>query len=345
MNTILIKPALAWDELPEDAQRSRRINTVALILGLLCFFIIPNVKLPKIDRTQQEAIPERMAHIIREKKIELPPPPPKPLEQKKVEEKKAAVEEPVAKSKPMEIKKPSETATAKQINDAKAKAGNALKASGVVDALADLRSFETAGESMAKNPGTGGDLQKNSGEPIGTSRNMITSRAGAGSGGLAYQGAASSGFGGGVAGGKGGKGDFNLGPKGAKDMKGGLISSVQGVGGAGGGRGAGNGGGRGEGGIGKRTPEEIRYIFNKYSAKIDSAYARALKDDPSLEGTISLRLVIDPNGSVTSCEVAASELNNPELEAKIVAIVKSFNFGDDNVEVWKGKFPVNLYPK
>ncbi|HEX5276179.1 MAG TPA: AgmX/PglI C-terminal domain-containing protein [Fluviicoccus sp.] len=344
MSSILIRPSLAWDELPEDARRSRRFNTTAMILGLLCFIIIPNIKLPKVERTQQEAIPERMAHIIREQKVELPPPPPKPLEVKKPEEQKAA-EEPVAKAKPIEIKqRPSETATAKEISDAKAKAGNALKASGVVDALADLRGFETTGESMAKNPGTGGDLQKNSGEPVGTSRNMITSRAGAGSGGLAYQGAASSGFGGGVAGGKGGKGDFNLGPKGAKDMKGGLISSVQGVGGGGGGRGEG-GGGRGEGGIGKRTPEEIRYVFNKYSAKIDSAYARALKDDPSLEGTISLRLVIDPNGSVTSCEVASSELNNPELEAKIVAIVKSFNFGEDSVEVWKGKFPVNLYPK
>ena len=63
-----------------------------------------------------------------------------------------------------------------------------------------------------------------------------------------------------------------------------------------------------------------------------------------MEGTIRLKLVVDPSGKVVSCEVASSELNNAELESKIVSIVKSFNFGDDDVEVWKGTYPVNFYP-
>jgi protein TonB len=171
---------------------------------------------------------------------------------------------------------------------------------------------------------------------------MIGSKAGTGSGGLAYNGASSTGFGGGVAGGSGSKGNHNLGSKGTKDMKGGLIGAAGN--GVAGGRGDGEGKTRGEGGIGKRTTEDIRRIFDQNGGRLNNAYQRALKDDPSMEGTIRLKLVVDPSGKVVSCEVASSELNNSELESKIVSIVKSFNFGDDDVELWKGTYPVNFYP-
>ena len=323
-HNIMLRPMLPWDDLPGDASRKRRIDTIALVIAIILCLIVAVIKLPKLKR-DETVIPERIARIV-ERKVELPPPPPVKKEEKKAEEKPAdkpkPVEEKVAKVKPTE----------NEVKTAKEKASKALEQSGVADALKDLR------ESMTVADMNMDSLQKDSGQPVGTSRNMLNSRAGANSGGLAYNGAHSSGFGGGVAGGKGGKGNFGLGGKGTTNMKGGVIASA-------GGGGRGDGGGRGEGGIGKRTQEEIRYVFNKYSGKIDSAYQRALKDDPSMEGTVRLRMVIDPNGTVTSCEIASSDLNNPELEAKIVAIVKSFNFGDDNVEVWKGTFPVNLYPK
>ena len=342
---IMIKAYLPWDELPEDAARARRINRTALIIGLLFALIIPNIKLPPPPPTApNEDFNNRIAQVIqRQQEVVLPPPPPKPLEQKKPEKTDEQKPEENKPKEQVEKEPPSKHATKEQIDKATAKGQKLLKDAGVADALASLRDFETTGMAMAKNPSTGGDLQKNSGEPVGTSRNMLTSRAGANSGGLAYQGGFSSGFGGGVAGGRGGKGDFNLGVKGAKDMKGGLIAGVQGVGGAGNGKGG--AGDRGAGGVGKRTQEEIRAIFDRFSGKIVSAYVRATKDDPSLQGVLRLRLTIDPYGSVTECTVASSELNNPELEAKIVAIVRGFNFGADNVEVWKGTFPVNLYPK
>jgi hypothetical protein len=40
-----------------------------------------------------------------------------------------------------------------------------------------------------------------------------------------------------------------------------------------------------------------------------------------------------------------ASLNNPELESKIVALVRGFNFGADEVEVWNGKYPLNFYPQ
>ena len=327
MSSHLISGFLPWDELPENANRARKINIVALALAILCFVIIPFVKLPPIPRADV-VVPERVARMV-ERKVELPPPPPKPPEVKKEDVKKEAKpedkpkpieKEPVAKVKP----------TDNQIKKAKEVAQKEISA--VADALADLRDMEIT----ATKPATGG-LQKDNGGPAGTSRNMIGSKAGAGSGGIAYNGASSTGFGGGVAGGSGSKGNLNLGSKGTKDMKGGLIASS--------GSGSGyEGKTRGEGGIGKRTTEDIRRIFDQNGGRLNSAYQRALKDDPSMEGTIRLKLVVDPSGKVVSCEVASSELNNAELESKIVSIVKSFNFGDDDVEVWKGTYPVNFYP-
>ena len=337
MSTHLISGFLPWDELPENATRAKRINIVALGLAILCFVIIPFIKVPPISRTDTK-VPERIARMV-ERKVVLPPPPPKPPEVKKEEkkeEKKVEDKPKIEKPKPIEkepVAKPKPTEN--QVKVAKEKAQQQIAS--IADDLAALRDMDVVATSK---PSTGG-LQKNNGGPAGTSRNMLTSKAGAGSGGVAaYSGGASSGFGGGVAGGSGSKGNHNLGVKGTQNVKGGLIAAS----GNGAGRGDGEGKTRGEGGIGKRTTEDIRRIFDQNGGRLNNAYQRALKDDPSMEGTVRLKLVVDPSGKVLSCEVASSELNNPELEAKIVSLVKGFNFGDDNVDVWKGTYPVNFYP-
>lgn len=335
MSTHLISGFLPWDELPENANRARKINAIALVLAIICFAVIPFVKLPPVPRTETK-VPEVVARAI-ERQVVLPPPPPKPPEVKKEEKKETKVEEKkevkVEKPKPIE-KEPVAKAkpTESQVKAAKAVAQQQIAS--VADALADLRDMDVVATSK---PATGG-LQKDNGGPAGTSRNMLTSKAGAGSGGVAYTGSASSGFGGGVAGGSGSKGNLNLGSKGTTNMQGKQIAA------AGNGTGGEGGKTRGEGGVGKRSQEDIRRIFDQNGGRLNNAYQRALKDDPSMEGTIRLKLVVDPNGKVTSCEVASSDLNNSELEAKIVALVRGFNFGEDDVEVWKGTYPVNFYP-
>ena len=78
MSSHLISGFLPWDELPENANRARKINIVALALAILCFVIIPFVKLPPIPRADV-VVPERVARMV-ERKVELPPPPPKPTQ-------------------------------------------------------------------------------------------------------------------------------------------------------------------------------------------------------------------------------------------------------------------------
>jgi outer membrane biosynthesis protein TonB len=103
MSTHLISGFLPWDELPENANRAKRINTVALVLAILCFVIIPFIKVPPVPRTETK-VPERIARMI-ERKVELPPPPPKPPEVKKEEKKEAKPEEKPKVEKPKPIEK------------------------------------------------------------------------------------------------------------------------------------------------------------------------------------------------------------------------------------------------
>ncbi|HNP02508.1 MAG TPA: AgmX/PglI C-terminal domain-containing protein, partial [Agitococcus sp.] len=90
----------------------------------------------------------------------------------------------------------------------------------------------------------------------------------------------------------------------------------------------------------QRTPEQVRAVFEKNFAQFNLAYQQALKENANLEqGVVRFKLIIDEKGTVASCMVASSTLNNPELEAKFVEIVKKFNFGEATEE-WKGTYPV-----
>lgn len=312
---IALDGMLPWDNLPSDDRRRKLITIIMLVLALLMSVAIPFIKVPKEDRAAAEAMPERIARVV-ERKIELPPPPPKPKEEPKKEDEapKEDKKPEVAKAEPKPV----------EVQQAREKASKVLKDAGL-DQLASLRDeFDVPAPS-------GGNLITST-EAAGTSRALLTSRAGSGSGALAsagYGGQLSSGFGGGVAGGKGSKGM----------MGGGKLQSVEsGIKGAETASRPVN-----KDGKSRRTAEDIRKVFDRYGTRLNNPYQRALRDDPNLAGTLTLKLTIAPDGSVTNCAVASSQLNNPELEAKIVALVKSFDFGADNVEIYNGQYTLNFF--
>lgn len=318
---------LPWDELPEDRNRYRRIMGTALVVGVLFSVAIPFVEVPVQDRREAAKVPERIARVV-ERKIELPPPPPpKPKEEEKpkVEEKKPDAPkpaEPVVERPIVSQIKPE--AKPEEIQAARAKAQQVLQESGL-DALADLRDFAPA------SPNAG--LQIGGSEAAGTSRNMLTSKggSGSGSGGLAaagYGGSVSSGFGGGAAGGKGSQGE--LAKAKTTEVKSDLAAAAPKP--------------ATPDAKTKRSNEDIRRTFDQYSARINNAYQRALRDDPTLQGTVSLKLSIAGDGSVSSVSIASSQLNNPDLEGRLLAIVRGMNFGAANVDSWSGTHNLNLFP-
>lgn len=340
MSTIYVSQTLPWDPLPGESRRLRILMAIMLLLAFLIWIIVPRIEIPKVDRAQAEAVPERLARVVIERK-EVPPPPPKPVEEVvKPDESAVKAEKPAEATE----KAPKPVVTDLQKSAAKARASKAIQDAGISDALADIRDMDV--QAMAaptglpgqKGSGTGGSGLITSTEEAGTSRNLLTSRAGSGSGaGAAYAGGVSSGFGGGKAGGKGSAGMLGAGVAGGS-------GKLQSVGSAIGTEATNVNGRVGKDGKSRRTSEDIRKTFDQYGGKLNNAYQRALRDDPTMQGTVRLKLTVAPDGSVTSASVANSQLNNPDLENKILAIVKGFNFGAYEVEIWTGTHDLNFFP-
>jgi len=96
--------------------------------------------------------------------------------------------------------------------------------------------------------------------------------------------------------------------------------------------------------VGERAMSNIRQVFDAQKTALYSMYRRELRQDPTLEGKVLLELVIEPDGSVSACEVVSSELEHPTLEQRIAMRVRLFNFGADNVEARKVRFPIDFLP-
>ena len=86
-------------------------------------------------------------------------------------------------------------------------------------------------------------------------------------------------------------------------------------------------------------------MFDKNKGAIFALYNRALRRDPTLEGKLVLRLTIAPSGQVTACEIVSSELNDPELEQRLVQRIKLFRFeARDDVEPITTTKPIDFFP-
>lgn len=97
-------------------------------------------------------------------------------------------------------------------------------------------------------------------------------------------------------------------------------------------------------GPGERAMSNIRRVFDAQKTALFSLYRRELRQDPTLEGKVMLELVIEPDGSVSRCEVVSSELDNEHLEQRIATRVRLFNFGQDDVEPRTVRFPIDFLP-
>jgi protein TonB len=133
------------------------------------------------------------------------------------------------------------------------------------------------------------------------------------------------------------------------------VEGVAGGGGGGGyggggvkgdGTGAGRGGSLHKGGSGKasRSIEEIKLVFERNKGAIYAIYNRALREDPSLQGKVVVELKIAPSGEVVDVRVLSSELKASDLERKLLARIKGFDFGNKDVDIMVVSWPVDFLP-
>lgn len=351
---------LPWAVSPEDEARFKRIlNIVLAITALICLLLLLWPK-PQVDRAAPPEVPQRLAKLVLEQREPPPavkaPPTPQAAADPAKKDTPAEVAKPLPDAKPLpkaiapEARQPIPGKPPGEIEGARRKAaGVGLLA--MKDQLAELRGAPVAvqlNQNIKAGPGVGAGVGVGVGagkDPGLPDRNLITSNATGGSGGIntaAYS--RDTGGGGlagrattlveGVAGGGGGGGPGGGGSSG----KGGNGTGVGGGGGAGGSL------AKGGGGKASRSLEEIRLVFDRNKGAIYAIYNRALRDDPSLQGKVVLKLSIAPSGQVTDIRVESSELKAADLEAKLLARIRAFDFGAKDVNPMTVTYPLDFLP-
>lgn len=108
----------------------------------------------------------------------------------------------------------------------------------------------------------------------------------------------------------------------------------------------GNQGATRAGGSGKasRSADEIALVFTRNKGAIDALYARALRENPALQGKVVLEITISPSGDITAARIVSSELNDPEFEAKLLARVRLFKFDAKDVAALTATKPIDFFP-
>lgn len=94
----------------------------------------------------------------------------------------------------------------------------------------------------------------------------------------------------------------------------------------------------------KRKATEIRLILDRNKGAFYTIYRRALRKDPTLEGKVTMMIVVKPNGQVSDCRIISSELDVPALERKLIARVKLINFGKEIAETTSINYSFNFLP-
>jgi len=342
-------PILAWSVSVEDEERFKRILRQVLAICLLTALVMPWLPVREPDRTTVEPLPPRLAKLLLDRE---PPPPVLPKPEKPVVKEearartpdtpKAERKAPVVEARRPEANKP----PGEKLENARARAsGVGLLA--MKNELQELHAAPAAvqlAKDIKPGPGVGSGVGPGVGSGVGPgvpTRSLITSNATGGSGGIntaTYS--RDTGGGGlagrsttlveGVAGGGGGGGP------------GGVAHGVAGRGG--GGAGAGGTLQRGKSGKASRSIEEIKLVFERNKGAIYSIYNRALREEPSLQGRVVLELKIAPEGQVVDLRIVSSELKSAELERKLLARIKQFDFGAKDVDAITVTWPVDFLP-
>jgi len=297
--TFYTEPVLPWSKTENDI-RFNKVLKRSLLIFLVLIIIIPFLPTPEIEKKELKQVAPRLAKLlIAKKKQKVAAPKPKPAAKKKTSKKEVAKKK--AKSK-------KEVAKKKVVKKA---ASSGLMA--LTDDLADLRdSFNVSSVRSTNLSKTGNTKSKLA------ASNILTAKAGSGSGGINTNSLSNQTGGGSLTG---------------RNISG-VSSNI----------GGGTGTRRTAGGKAGRSQEEIERVFQRNKGGIFALYNRALRKDPSLQGKVVLELTILPSGIVTKCRILSTELKAPKFERKLALKVKTFHFLKKDVATVTVTYPIDFLP-
>lgn len=308
---------LPWTTEQGQERKFRRLLGGIMLATLIVSLVWPFLPSPEPDPNEVVDVPERIAKLLLEQQIQPPPPPPKPEPEPEPDE-KDPIKAPETERVVEETPPPEPAPVPDQAEVAREQAQAALMP--FAEDLANLVDQDLV-ETMADDRPLTGSV----GEAERNERSMITSAVGTSSGGINTAGMSRNTGGSGIA--------ARSTTRVKSDVA--AIAQRQEAGGA---------RRTGESSKSSRSREEIELVFDRNKGAIFALYNRALRQDPSLEGKLVLRLTIAPTGEVTFCEIVSSELGDPELEEKLVRRVKLFRFESRDVEPITTTKPIDFFP-
>jgi len=317
---------LPWSRDFGERRRFTVIVVVMLALFLPPAFLVPMLEVPEIERSEAEKVPPRLARLVEKPKPVVPPEPVQPEpepepEPEVVKEKPKQPEPEVAKVEPDPVPAPKPETKPKAVSEPKPQqtaeqAREKATRSGLLamrDKLASLRSPEPtqAREFAVNTQSEAAEARESPEDP----RQVLS-----GSGGVEDVTAPET--------------NVAVAEHEVKTVEAPVEESRE----------VAAKPAKAEPSVGERAMSNIRQVFDAQKTALYSMYRRELRQDPTLEGKVLLELVIEPDGSVSACEVVSSELEHPKLEQRIAMRVRLFNFGADSVEARKVRFPIDFLP-
>jgi periplasmic protein TonB len=311
---------LPWSSDSGQERKFRRLLLIVMLAIVALGLIWPFLPTPQPDPNEIEEIPPRIAKLLLQDK---PPPPPPPRVEPEPEPEPITpdpeperVVEATPEPEPVIPTPEPEPPPIDRQQQARERAQAALLP--FTQDLASLRDNDALEKVADTRP-----LTASVGEAARNERSMITSNAGSASSGINTAAMSRN------------TGGSGLGDRNTTQVE----SPVAGIGDS-------AGGARRTGSSGKasRSREEIELVFDRNKGAIFALYNRALRQDPTLEGKLVLRLTIAPSGEVTLCEVVSSELGDEELERKLVQRVRLFRFEAKDVEAITTTKPIDFFP-
>lgn len=303
---------MPWSRGAEEDQRFRRSVTSSVAASFAVALLLSMVALPIVDRATRPELPERVAKLVRKERT--PPPAPVVAPEIPREEIPDPERELVEELVPNAVEQPT-VAGQPDIREQ-------VKSKGI---LAFRDNFAARAESRP-NAQLGSQARlSNAGEnSVGRpERMMVTTSAPGTSGGINLSDISRD-----TGGGGGG-------------MEGVALTRVA----------SSIGGGDGpdrpfaSGVSAGRTDEEIQIVFDRYKAALYRLYNRELRNDPTLRGQIVLRLTIEPDGSVSFCELQSSDMGAPTLASQVVDRVRTFDFGaKEDIVAITIIYPIDFLP-
>lgn len=298
---------LPWSSAGQDSNRFYKILLILLVPFLILSIAIPLIDVPEPERSELEELPPQLARVqLEEEEVPPPPPPPEPEpeEEEEAEEEKPEEPEPeeiVEEEKPKEPEPVEEPEPAQLIDEAREVAEAEINQ--FADALSDMR------ESFDLSDVNADELTQSTGEAEEIDRSVISSGAKAASGGIKV--------------GKASKNTGGVALSGKKNTK--VSSKLADA--------------AGKATKAKKAPrsgsfrsdEDIRKIMDRNKGAIDAIYNRALRKNPTLEGKVVFKLVINKTGKVISASIVSSDLGDKALERKLLARIRLINFGPKEV--------------